>query len=555
MKAARVDRESYPTQPDSGVSWRALLRVVPLVAAAVLMSPGGANAQGIQSGTLITVADGQVQGHVNGAAREFLGIPYAAPPVGGLRWRPPVPNAPWGGVLDASSYSAACPQLDSLTGTQSENEDCLYLNVWTPDPAPSAPLPVMVWIHGGGNVDGSTGDLVPFPPYEAYRLYDAHNLTANRNVVVVSINYRLGVFGFFGLSGLAGEDPQFPYAGNQGLLDQRAALQWVRDNIAVFGGDPTNVTIFGESAGSWDVCTHVVSPLSSGLFHRAISESGGCTVGIATAQESDANAANVASAVGCDSAPDVLACLRAVPVSTLLDAYGAFDISDAPTISVDGGFLPNHPRALFDAGTFSRVPYILGANSDEGTLFFIGATPIETPAEYTAALTARYGALTPQIEALYPLSKFHNPQEAFVRVVGDASLVCPTYDVARRISSAKRGSRTYVYNFSHTIPLPFVALLKLGAFHGSEIAYVFSSLPPPGVFEEQLALRMGEYWSRFAEKGRPRAARSARWPRFKERTWHMLRLDAFTTFVAIAKIRDFRRPECEFWSQLYETIN
>jgi para-nitrobenzyl esterase len=243
--------------------------------------------------TLISLADGDVQGQINGATREFLGIPFTAPPVGALRWRPPAPVTPWVGTLDATSYSSACAQLPSLTGTASEDEDCLYLNVWTPDPAPLEPRPVMIWIHGGSNVAGSTGDGVPFPGYDGVRLYDGSTLVGERNVVLVTVNYRLGVFGFFGHDDLAAEDGLYPYAGNQGLLDQRAAMQWVQANVAAFGGDPDNVTIFGESAGSFDVCAHVASPMSAGLFHRAISQSGGCTVGI----RSTSGAATAADAV------------------------------------------------------------------------------------------------------------------------------------------------------------------------------------------------------------------------------------------------------------------
>lgn len=527
--------------------FRALLTATIVLAA----WPAAARAQA-QSGTLITVADGQVQGHLNDGAREFLGIPYAAPPVGALRWRPPAPAIPWVGVLDASSFSPACAQSPSLTGTASEQEDCLYLNVWTPDSAPTKPRPVMVWIHGGSNEVGSTGDFVPFPPFQDVRLYDAHSLSALRDVVVVSLNYRLGVFGFFGHGALAAEDAAFPYAGNQGLLDQRAALVWVRDNIAAFGGDPGNVTIFGESAGSWDVCTHMVSPLSAGLFHRAISESGGCTTGVATAAEGASYASSVSTAVGCDGAPDELACLRAVPVSTLLAAGSANpeDLS-VTTITVDGGFLPAHPRALFDAGTFAQVPYLLGANADEGTLFFIGATPLASPAEYTAALQARFGpALAAQIETLYPVSQFSSPQAAFVRVVGDSALLCSTYDVARRVAAA--GRRTYVYEFARVAPLSVVSLLKLGAFHGAEIPYVFGSLTPPTPGDNLLATRMQQYWTRFAEKGRAPRAQGPAWPRFRPKTYQMLRLDGSGETKDVRKIKNFRRAECDFWSSQYD---
>ncbi len=523
------------------------------LAAVTLPTPVALAQGGIQTGTLITLSDGDVQGHINGSTREFLGVPYAAPPTGALRWRPPAPVTPWGGVLDASSYSAACPQLEGIVGTPGENEDCLYLNVWTPDPAPVEPLPVMVWIHGGANVAGSTGDLVPFPPYESIRLYSAHNLAGERNIVVVSLNYRLGVFGFFGHSALEGEDPGFPYAGNQGLLDQRAALAWVRDNVIAFGGDPNNVTIFGESAGSFDVCAHMVSPLSAGLFHRAISESGGCTAGIATSAQSGTQADDISTTVGCDTAADELACLRAVPVGDLLDAFSFSEAELEITglgISIDGGFLPDHPRTLFDAGAFAHVPYMLGANSDEGTLFFIGSTPIETAEEYTAELVSRYGALAPEVEALYPVSSFASPQAALIRVAGDSTLVCTTFDVASRVATAK--NRTYVYNFARLIPLPFVSLLDLGAFHGAEIAYVFGSVPPPTFIDDAtLGTQMREYWSRFATGGKPKATKASGWPRFKPKSYKMLRLNA----PDLVKLKDFRRAECEFWSGVYETLN
>lgn len=497
---------------------------------------------------LVTLADGDVQGAINGASREFLGIPFAAPPVGALRWRPPQPVTPWEGVLDATSYSSPCPQLAALTGTPSASEDCLYLNVWTPDPAPTEPVPVMIWIHGGSNITGSTGDGVPFPGYEGVRLYDGHTLAVERNVIVVTTNYRLGVFGFFGQGDLAGEDPAFPYAGNQGLLDQRAAMQWVQANIAQFGGDPDKVTIFGESAGSFDVCAHVASPMSAGLFHRAISQSGGCSVGVRTAAQASSAADAISAAVGCDAAPDELACLRAVPVTDLLNAAGSQPEGSGTdlAISVDGGFLPDKPRALFDLGLFNKVPYILGANSDEGTLFFMSSTPITTEEEYQAELLARYGTYAAAIEALYPVSKFAGSyQDALIRVVGDSSLVCSTYDVAKRVSTMK--NKTWVYNFARVPPEDFIIALNLGAFHGLEIAYVFGSTEPPTSLDAGLGVRIREYWTRFATKGKPKAKDTVGWPRFKTKSYKMVRLNS-----TISKLQYFRQAECDFWTSVYE---
>lgn len=532
---------------------RARIFVRATIAAATLTAADPALAGGlIQPGTLLQLADGDVQGQAVDGAREFLGIPFAAPPTGELRFRPPAPVTPWVGVLDATSYSSSCPQLaNGPVGTGSETEDCLYLNVWTPDPAPTSPRPVMFWIHGGSNTSGSTANFVPYPPYTENRHYDGSTFASEHGVVLVSVNYRVGVFGFFGHSALAGEDVDWPYTGNQGLLDQRAGLEWVRDNIVAFGGDPANVTIFGESAGAWDVCTHVLSPASSGLFHRAISQSGGCSVGTLSAQESADRADEIAAALGCDTAPDVLACLRALPVGDLLDAATTEEsgpgIGASLGVSVDGGFLPDEPRILMDSGDFSHVPYLLGANTDEATIFFTGLTPITTGEQYTAILFDRFGSYADEVEALYPASEYPSPQHALERLTGDATLVCSTYDTASRVSAAR--NKTFVYHFARELPLSFVNLLDLGVFHGSELAMLFGSLDPaPTAADQNLGSRMREYWSSFAARGKPKAKGAPGWPRFNDRSWKMLRLNA----PSITKLSGYRKAECDFWTAYYE---
>jgi len=521
-----------------------------LAAAALALCLSVASARHAQAAdeTLIQLPDGGVQGQINDASREFLGIPFAAPPTGVLRWRPPAPVTPWTGVRSATSFSPACPQQASgATGTASDNEDCLYLNVWTPVPAPIEPRPVMVWIHGGGNISGSTGAGIPFPGYEGH-FYDGHLLAQERNVVVVSMNYRLGVFGFFAHPALATEDPAYPYAGNQGLLDQKAALEWVRDNIALFGGDPGKVTIFGESAGSFDVCTHVVSPLSRGLFHRAMSESGGCTTLQTTADEAAVITQGFAADAGCSGA-DVLACLRALPAATVLaDAAALAGTPGASQLGivVDGGFLPDQPRALFDSGNFAKVPYVLGFNSDEGSVFLLNRTPVTTEAEYVAALQAQLGVdFAAEVVAAYPVSDFASPQDALVRVVGDSFLVCPTYDTARRASAGR--ARTFLYNFARTIPIPAVQFFNLGAFHGAEIAYVFGALTPPTSLDAWLGAHIREYWSSFADRGKPRVRHERGWPRYKVRSDRLLRLN-----TELSVLQGFRRERCEMWWRYYD---
>jgi para-nitrobenzyl esterase len=253
----------------------------------------------------IKLDDGELQGvAVNDEVRGFFGIPYAKPPVGALRWKAPQKNDSWSGVREAKEFGGRCAQPASMVpaAPRTENEDCLYLNVWTPSPAPKTKLPVMVWIHGGGNVNGSTSETVPFANMGLF--YDGQYL-AKRGVLMVSMNYRLGVFGFFAHAGLEAEGS----VGNQGLRDQLLALEWVKKNIEKFGGDPGNVTIFGESAGSFNVCFQVASPKSRGLFHRAISQSGGCTTLQTTKSQAEEQGAGLATTLGCTGS-DALSCIR-----------------------------------------------------------------------------------------------------------------------------------------------------------------------------------------------------------------------------------------------------
>jgi para-nitrobenzyl esterase len=354
--------------------------------------------------------------------------------------------------------------------------------------------------------------------------------------VVVTTNYRLNIFGFLSHPALAAEDSDYPYSGNQALLDQRAALEWVQNNIIAFGGDPKNVTIFGESAGAFNVCFHVVSPLSRGLFHRAISESGGCTTRQTTLEEGMQRTEALIDDVGCGDAADALACLREVPVSTLLENSGGFD----PI--VDGGFVRDQPRTLYDEGDYAKVPYIIGSNSDEGTLFRLGAAPIENEEEYLAAIEAQFGDQADEVAALYPVDDFDSPDAAYARLYGDFLLVCSTYDTARR--AATGGSDVYLYNFAW--PVLVDILPSLGATHGAEIAFVFGSAEAPSPQDEAVGRSMQGYWTRFARTGDPNGEDALEWPIYQDETDQRLNFHAENSVLT-----GFRREQCELWWSMY----
>jgi para-nitrobenzyl esterase len=481
----------------------------------------------------VSIDDGALNGTLVGTTRQFLGIPYAKPPLGELRWQPPQPNDKWPKARAATTFGKRCAQPNSavLMNAPSEDEDCLYLNVWAPEA--SEPLPVMVWIHGGGNTNGSASEPVPYVGSGFF--YEGRSL-AEKGVVVVTFNYRLGVFGFLDHAALEGA------GGNQGLHDQQAALEWVKKNIAAFGGDPENVTIFGESAGSYDVCAHVASPKSRGLFHKAISQSGGCTTLLASKETAQKQGASLAAKLGCggDDA-EALTCLREKGVAELLAAatpdVGAFGPS------LDGEFLPDQPRSLFDRGEIAKVPYILGSNTDEGTLF-VAASQVADEAAYEAALTSQFGAERVEaIATLYPPSKFEgaNPfKAALARVVGDARLVCTTYDSALRAVAA--GSTVYAYNYD--IPTP---IGDLGATHGAELTSVFGTSPSFTPASKAASEQIQRYWTNFAKTGNPNGGSDLEWPELTADANVRINLALEPSLVT-----DFRAEECAFWRAGYD---
>ena len=461
------------------------------------------------NGHAIAVTDrGVVRGIRTDAGTQFLGVPYAAPPVGQLRWRPPQPHERWRGVRDATRFGARCPQTAGAFGLASTNEDCLFLNVFAPereDEGSPHRAPVMVWIHGGALVVGESND------------FDPVRLVA-QGLVVVTINYRLGALGFLAHPALTAESPRAA-SGNYGLMDQQAALGWVRRNIRAFGGDPANVTIFGESAGGLSVHSQLVSPLAAGLFGRAIVESGAYQLTQPSLTTAEAAGRAFSTRAGC--AGQTVACLRSIPVATVLANQGAG--TTGPT--VDGAVLRSSIGAALRSGSFNRVPVIEGTNRDEWRLFVAGtevATGVPlSAAGYPAAIAATFRvppAVVSAIAAEYPLASYPSPSVALSAAGTDAIFACPGLTVTGLLAQRVR---TFQYEFDDpNAPMRFFPPVSFptGAYHAAELQYLFkltTQRPDPGLSADQarLSRAMVAYWTQFARAGDPNSRRTPRWPR------------------------------------------
>ncbi|WP_437684892.1 carboxylesterase/lipase family protein [Sorangium sp. So ce176] len=504
---------------------------------------GGAGGSDEPASPLVQTDKGPVEGALVGSTRTFLGIPFAAPPLGELRWKPPAPHEGWTEALKATELGPACAQSMMLTPgfDPSSSEDCLTVNVWTPERPASSSLPVLVWIYGGAFEVGSGG----LPEYDGQRLSET------TGSVVVTFNYRLGPLGFLALPELKEEDPDHPATGNYGLEDQRAAFAWVKANIGAFGGDPGKVTVFGESAGGISICAHLVSPESQGLFQRAIIESGPCDV-VVPEETAVAQGETLVEALGCSDAPAVLDCLReksAEEVTTALPPAADILIGDGPRWFpvIDGWNLPDVPGKLLEAGTFEKVPTILGSNADEGTVFVAaGGTTIADDAAFLAFAERLAPGRGEEVAAGYPSDTYGSAQEAATAALGDYFFVCPTRRAARAIAEA--GVDTYLYHFTHA---PEDSLFgDLGAFHSAEIRYVFGTpgtlLPAPLTEEElDLSRAIGGYWSRHAESGDPNGGDAVAWPKYDAETDEHLVLD-----MTISAQSGLRTDLCDLWDSV-----
>jgi len=473
--------------------------------------PAAAQAQAISHVQLKT-ADGVLEGVVSadGRVRTFKGIPYAAPPVGPLRWRPPQPVAPWAGVRKAADYGARAMQGriwdDMIFNDDGPSEDCLYLNLWMPANPGRPKLPVMVWIHGGGFVAGSSSE-----PRQ-----DGGNLS-KEGVLVVSFNYRMGVFGFLALPGLTAESGRRA-SGNYGLLDQVAALEWVRRNIATFGGDPDNVTIFGESAGSESVSALMASPLARGLFRRAIGQSGALfsssppTKTLAQAEEAGARFAQASFGT------TAVAALRAIPAREVLAAALRLP-REYFDPDVDGYFLPADCRTIFAEGRQARVPLLAGWNRDEGHYREFFGKEAPTAANYAALARVRFGPHAQEFLRLFPGATDAEARRAAADLAGDDFTA---HDTWRWIEAHLKtgGSPIYRYAFDQTLPLPADAPAgaEAAAPHASDIEYVFRVLPSrhlPWTREHrEVSELMAAYWTNFAKTGDPNGPGLPPWPAY-----------------------------------------
>lgn len=494
-----------------------------------------------ESGALVTTDLGQLRGEARGSQLRFLAIPFAAPPVGDLRWAAPAPAQPWQGVRDATRPTAGCIQAPlPITPDAVYSEDCLYLNVHAPSTGGRKPLPVMVWLHGGGFYSGSAD------------LYDAGRLAEAGEVIVVTVNYRLGVMGFFGYPGLAG-------SGEFGLQDQQAALRWVRRNAAAFGGDPNNVTLFGESAGSMSVCAQLVSPGASGLFHKAILQSGSCIASwpprmawpnapafrqFIPVAESRRMGVEAASKVGCGA--DDIACLRALPPEHLMRVW----TTALPAFG--GAVLPEDPARALRAGRSAAVPVIWGTTRDEwrsaaGVRAKMGPFTAQHQAEI---LQAAFGDRATEVSSRYPTQPGEPPVLVWAAIATDVAWSCPTLESVR-LAGAR--APAYHYEFADPAgPNPGGAYdispdFPLGAAHATELSYLFEVAGKPAALDPAqagLARTMIGYWSTFAHTSDPNRPGLPPWrPVSGEGDRGALILDP----ASVAMVDFHARHQCDFW--------
>lgn len=489
------------------------MKTIQLSALALLLSTLSAGTFAGETKTdVIKLSAGPVSGKTESGTRVFMGIPYAAPPTGKLRWSPPQEAPAWTEVKLATSFAPSCPQPKQQPDGNF-SEDCLYLNVWTPAKKAGERLPVMVWIHGGGFNFGSSS----LPEY------DGGNL-ARKGVVVVTINYRLGPLGYLVHPSLSGES-EHNVSGNYGLLDQIAALQWVRKNIAAFGGDTEHVTLFGQSAGSRSVSLQMISPLSKGLFHRAIAESGGPIIGSeylspnfnGDIENAGAMGQKLAAKLNCDKAADIPACMRAKSAQEVIAAAACkTDLFDdggmffAPVF--DSWVLPENPLTAYSSGQQHTVPLITGSTLNEGNIYLTNEPNLPVK-KYVSFLKTKFPDSYAEALALFPVRQGEYANHALDNFITVAANAQPARLIAQAMKQKK--VKAYLYQFTRR---PDTAMTrKLGVHHGVELAYVFGNMKKSDGYTDtdlELSHEMMAYWVNFARTGDPNGKGHLNWPQY-----------------------------------------
>jgi para-nitrobenzyl esterase len=533
-----------------------LIKRLSLVAAAAVALSMLVTAPGLSLGSTgtdtaqltVSTNDGRLHGAVSEGARDFLGVPFAQPPVYDLRFAPPQPVQHWGGVRDATRQAPACIQFQpsGVRNNQATSEDCLYLDVYTPKNArPGDRLPVVLWAHGGGNTQG-TGVI-----------YGGQRFATLTNSIFVSINYRLGAFGFLAL-------PQLPQAsaGSYGVLDQIAALKWVGTNIGAFGGDAHNITIDGQSAGGGAVCNMLASPLAKGLFERAIVESHAClghpAVSVSTAESLGEQ---YAAAAGCTDSATVVSCLRGVqPYAIANAAWTPNEVAAEQKVVVRGApsgtsVLPDDPEHAIASGNWNKVPLLVGSVHDEAKLLSAFGHFDMTTADYEALIKSQYGADADAVLAHYPASNYPKPFYALAAVGTDSGNACNSYWFAQNVATQVR---VWEEQFNDpTSPTLFGFQppgIDMSNAHSAELAYLWNfTLGDRPLTVPQLALgkQMDRYWAAFARSGDPNVAEQVGWPKVTANTHPVLDLRPTGNTVSTT---DFNAEhQCAFWSSLDST--
>src|SRR4051794_29170687 len=491
---------------------------------------------------VVSTAEGLVRGSAQGGHRLFQGIPYAAPPA---RWKPPQRVTPWPGIRDATRPRKECvqPAVFWRPGSPASwTEDCLYLNVWTPRHVDRR-LPVLVWFHGGGWINGAGTDVRPA------------RLTEWSGNVVVTVNYRLGAMGYLALPGLDAESSDGRSSGNYGDLDKIQALGWAQRNVAAFGGDPNRVTIAGQSAGAGSVCWLAASPAAHGLFGRAVVQSiGDCAV--ISHDTAVTRGRSFAAAIGCTDAATMIACLRAKTPAAVIDAQATSGVAWRPVVG--GAAQPLPPLQAFSSGRFNRVPFIIGNTRHETRAFVYEGNdlvrqPLTAPA-YEATIRATYGAAANRVLTEYPVPGYDAPGLALAAVQTDSGFACNSVPVIDALST---WVPTFAYEFrDETAPgRPYMVIppsFLIGSGHTSDVPYVWQSETNAPLTRAQLRLSrlMISYWSRFAQAGHPNARGLPAWPRYD--TSRRLRVGFLpagnTTVITGAQYASDHH--CSFWQSL-----